>query len=215
MAAPMISFNRSNRHAVFTNSRLLSNAVTAGSSVFPGRFSGLVKYTKSFRYFSSMNLNDLKAYSSTSLSPSSAANVIDVINSEAEIVRRVKSHLLEVDSSKNGQIDAETLKTILRKVGGFSDKEVLELGELFYAARGGASATHEDFLRGVAQVIREKDKIGTPYVDEKVASEESNAVVHRRVQKTNHPLGLGSCSTEYMFGKQRGVYSDEVRMIAT
>jgi hypothetical protein len=152
---------------------------------------------------------------STVMAPVMDTSISEALNNEAEIVRRVKSHLLEVDSSKNGQIDAETLKTILRKVGGFSDKEVLELGELFYAARGGAAASHEDFLRGVAQVIREKDNIGTSYVDEKVASEESNAVVHRRVQKTNHPLGLGSCSTEYMFGKQRGVYSDEVRMIAT
>jgi len=162
-----------------------------------------------YRFHSSLTSNVRMNFSTVTLSMSTGANVVEVLNSEAEIVRRVKAQLLEIDSSKDGKIDSEKLKAILRKVGGFSDKEIFDLGELFYAARGGAAATHEDFLRGVAQVIREKDKIGTPYVDEKVASEESNAVVHRRVQKTNHPLGLGSCSTEYMFGKQRGVYNND------
>jgi len=156
------------------------------------------------------SLTSHKAFSTViSVQGTNANIVVQELKKEEDIVRRVKNHLHEMDKSNDGMIDAEKLKELLRRVGGFTDKEIFELGELFYAGRGGKAATQEDFLRSIAQVVREKDKIGSPYVDEVVASEESNAVVHRRVQKTNHPLGLGSCSTEYMFGKQRGVYSDE------
>jgi len=161
--------------------------------------------TAGFRSFSTGDSSNPKNFSSVATAP---LNPTDVFADEAEIVRRVKAQLLEVDSNHDGKIDSEELKSILRRVGGFSDKEVFELGELFYAARGGAAATHEDFLKGVAQVLHEKEDARG---DESTESEMSNATDHRKALKKNHPLGLGTCSTEFMFGKQRGVYtSDEL-----
>jgi len=43
--------------------------------------------------------------------------------------------------------------------------------------------------------------------EEKEIVEEGGA--HRRMGHLSHPLGLGTMSTEYMYGKTRGVYSEE------
>lgn len=136
----------------------------------------------------------------------------DLKRTELEIVRQVKARILEVDANNDGKIDSEELKEALRKMGGFSDREIVEIGELFYAARGGSSISHEDFLKGVATIVKDNHSLAGEQAsgEEEEQAESSNAAAHRKtVLHSKHPLGLGNCSAEYMYGKQRSVYSDE------
>ncbi|KAL3903166.1 MAG: hypothetical protein SGILL_010548, partial [Bacillariaceae sp.] len=124
----------------------------------------------------------------------------------AKMVRSIKADLVEADVNHDGKLDAEELKAILRKYPKvFDDHAVMEIGELFYTSRGGESVSHERFMKAIANAIKEAED----------AEEEEDAVdeeggQHRRMNTgISHPLGLGTCSTEYMYGKARGVYSDE------
>lgn len=163
----------------------------------------------------------LRAYSSSpyvlkkdfSTAPNSiiGEDIEKTLRNEVEIVRKIKAEILEADANNDGKIDSEELQTALRNVGGFTDREILEIGDLFYAARAGAPATHEDFLKGVAHILRQNDGIDKSS-DESLEDdiEKSNASSHRKLStNSDHPLGLGTCSTEYMFGKNRGVYTPE------
>ena len=115
----------------------------------------------------------------------------------AEIIRKIKADLIEADVNYDGKIDSEELKMVLRKYPEiFSDKDVVDIGQLFYAGRGGESVSHEKFMEAVANAV------GKSEVDEEGGQ-------HRRVGSISHPLGLGVCSAEYMFGKDRGVYTAE------
>ena len=111
----------------------------------------------------------------------------------SNLVRMIKADLAEADLNKDEKIDSEELKLILKKYPDvFSDEDVLEIGELFYTARGGESVSHERFLKAISNAIANKDDI----------DEEGGQ--HRRMGNISHPLGLGSCGTEYMYGKARG-----------
>lgn len=115
----------------------------------------------------------------------------------SKLVRKIKADLVEADVNHDGKIDSEELQLILKKYPGvFQDKDILEIGELFYTARGGESVSHERFLKAISNAINESE-----------VKEEGGQ--HRRMGTISHPLGLGTCSTEYMYGKTRGVYSDE------
>lgn len=49
----------------------------------------------------------------------------------AKIVRKVKADLVEADINKDGRIDSEELKLILKKYPGvFKDQDITEIGEL-------------------------------------------------------------------------------------
>jgi hypothetical protein len=116
----------------------------------------------------------------------------------AKIIRSIKADLTEADINKDGRIDAEELKLILKKYPAvFTDHDIMEIGELFYTARGGESVSHERFMKAINHAVN-----GAEEIDEE-------SVIHRRTSSSSHPLGLGTCSTEYMYGKNRGVYSPE------
>lgn len=129
----------------------------------------------------------------------------------AELIREIKTDLIEADVNHDGKIDAEELKIILRKHNTvFSDREILELSDLFYMGKGGAGVSHEDFLRGIAHVMKHDETApGGGNGDEINEVEAANAAMHRRMETHTHPLGLGNCATEYMYGKNRGVYTPE------
>ena len=116
----------------------------------------------------------------------------------AKLIRKIKADLVEADINKDGKVDSEELKRILKKYpGAFKDEEIVEIGELFYTARGGESVSHERFMKAISNAVYD-----TPDVAEEGGQ-------HRRMGSISHPLGLGTCSTEYMYGKTRGVYSEE------
>ena len=119
----------------------------------------------------------------------------------AALVREIKADLLEADVNSDGKMDAEELKLVLRKAGAFTDREILELSDLFYMGRGGASIKHEEFLEGIARIVGNNSSFS-----EDDGPEAANATSHRRTEQSkSHPLGVGSCSTEFMYGKTRGV----------
>ncbi|KAL3909844.1 MAG: hypothetical protein SGILL_007923, partial [Bacillariaceae sp.] len=136
-----------------------------------------------------------------SLSTATATVVDDSVKQEVEsakIVRAIKADLVEADVNKDGRIDSEELKLILKKYPGiFKDQDVVNIGELFYTARGGESVSHERFMSAISNAIHAQTDI----------AEED--IQHRRMGSVSHPLGLGTCSTEFMYGKSRGVYSEE------
>lgn len=115
----------------------------------------------------------------------------------AEIIRSIKAELIEADVNSDGKVDAEELKLILKKHSDiFSEQDILEIGELFYTGRGGASVTHEQFMEAIANAAESNLDV-------------EGGVTHRRTTKTDHPLGLGNCATEFMYGKVRSVYTPE------
>ena len=62
----------------------------------------------------------------------------------SELIRRIKSDLIEADVNKDGRLDSDELKLILKKYSDtFTDSEINELGELFYLGKGGESISHE------------------------------------------------------------------------
>mmetsp|Transcript_15845 Transcript_15845/g.24676 ORF Transcript_15845/g.24676 Transcript_15845/m.24676 type:complete len:460 (+) Transcript_15845:80-1459(+) len=135
------------------------------------------------------------------ISNTTAANAAVTVNNDAEIakiIRNIKADLVEADINHDQKIDAEELKGILRKYPKiFTDQDIIEIGELFYTARGGESVSHERFMKAISNTVQGKDDI------------DEDGTQHRRKGSLSHPLGLGTCSTEYMYGKTRGLYSDE------
>jgi hypothetical protein len=140
-------------------------------------------------------------FSTVTLGDENAEKVSDVEKKKGEIamlIRKIKADLVETDFNKDGRIDAEELKAVLKKYPAvFSDSDVFEIGELFYTSRGGESVSHERFMAAISNTIEGKTEV------------DEEDVMHRRKGTMSHPLGLGSCSTEYMYGKSRGVYSEE------
>lgn len=117
----------------------------------------------------------------------------------ADIVRKIKAELIEADVNSDGKIDSEELKIILKKHSDvFSDRDVLDIADLFYTGRGGASVSHETFLAAIERATgKDKD------------DEAEGGVAHRRTKNKDHPLGLGKCSNEFMYGKHKSVYTEE------
>ena len=65
----------------------------------------------------------------------------------SELIRRIKSDLIEADVNKDGRLDSDELKLILKKYSDtFTDAEINELGELFYLGKGGESISHERYV---------------------------------------------------------------------
>jgi len=118
----------------------------------------------------------------------------------AKIVRNIKADLVQADVNKDGKIDSEELKAVLSRYPDvFKDRDIVEIGELFYTARGGESVDHETFMKAVSNALHANDEI----------PEDVQGGQHRRKGNISHPLGLGNCATEYMNGPSRGVYSAE------
>ena len=68
-------------------------------------------------------------------------------------VLRIKQELMDVDKNFDGRLDADELKTLLRKhTGTFSDTEIVEMGELYYAAKAGGSVPFSNFIEAVDRV---------------------------------------------------------------
>jgi len=115
---------------------------------------------------------------------------------DSEIIRKIKSDLISSDVNKDGRVDADEIKLILKKYSdAFSDEDVVKIRELFYVGKAGGSVSHETFLEAV------KAASSSDEIDE-------SGLFHRRTKNVEHPLGLGSCGAEFMYGS-RGVYTPE------
>jgi len=104
------------------------------------------------------------------------------------VVRQIKAELLAVDQNNDGRIDAAELKKLLRKHSAFSDEEIIEIGELFYAGKAGGSVTFDRFIEAIDFVTVNNDKTKSTAVDDGNHFKETD----------RHPLGVGRCGLEYL-----------------
>jgi len=89
------------------------------------------------------------------------------------------------------RIDTEELKQLLRKHNSaFTEEEIIEIGELFYAGKSGGSVSFERFVEAVDRVVHQETE-----TDEDGVSK--------------NPLELGSCGNEYLFFKSHSNYTKE------
>lgn len=103
---------------------------------------------------------------------------------DADAVAKIEAELSQVDTNEDGRLDADELSALLKKHhSAFSDDEILEARELFYAGRAGGSLSFQDFIE----------------VLDRVASKNSN----------DHPILDGNCSAEYIYRKSHAKYSEE------
>lgn len=97
-------------------------------------------------------------------------------NLPPSVIEQIKLDLQSVDLDQNGKIDADELRILLKKHDTtFTDEEIVELSELFYASRGAGAVPLEEF----------------------VAALDSASGRNHKEFKT-HPLGIGTCASEYM-----------------
>jgi hypothetical protein len=83
-------------------------------------------------------------------------------------------------------VSTEDLTALLKKHHStFTDEELLEFSEVFYAGKGGASMSFQDFIETLDGVM---------------ASENS---------RTHHPILDGNCSAEYIYRKSHAHYTPE------
>jgi hypothetical protein len=65
-------------------------------------------------------------------------------------VRVIKSELMAADTNGDGRLDADELRELLKRhKASFTDKEIEELGELFYASKAGGSVAHDRFVHAL------------------------------------------------------------------
>lgn len=105
----------------------------------------------------------------------------------------ILSDLHAVDLDKNGIIDSDELKLLLSKhATSFTDDEVVELTELFYASTGGHGVEVMRFLEALDAAIDDKSTSGGG----EMIQGETSPLVEGGKFKT-HPLGIGTCASEY------------------
>lgn len=113
------------------------------------------------------------------------------------VIQAIKADLNDADQDHNGKIDAEELKDLLRKHNSkFTDEEIVELGELFYVSNGAEGVAIDTFIEALEASLV---KAGPLAVKGKFKT---------------HPLGIGTCASEYMYAKTHGKYSREELNIA-
>lgn len=109
-------------------------------------------------------------------------------------VKTIMEELRSVDYNSDGRIETQELKDLLRKHKAvFTEEEIVEIGEMFYAGKSGGSVPFDRFVEAIDRVM---DRTLYPEaVKEK--DEEGN------------PLKLGSCGNEYLFYKSHGNYTQK------
>lgn len=106
-------------------------------------------------------------------------------------VRRIEEELREVDKNSDGRLDADELTSLLKRhqstfQSAFTDADIVEFTELFYAGKAGGSMEIADFIEAL----------------DHVASNEKEGE-HR------HPILDGNCSTEYIYRKTHTSYTPD------
>jgi hypothetical protein len=121
-------------------------------------------------------------------------------------VRQIKAELMEVDANGNpdGRIDADELKALLKRHNTtFTDEEIIELGELYYAGKSGGAVSIDKFIEAIDYAAANANG------DDKHIRENDEKAQHFR-ETGRHPLGVGRCGLEYMPAKSNhGHYTEE------
>jgi len=163
---------------------------------------------KSFQSSNLLSLSHMNAYHVTpsniqhrnfaSLAPTSAQSYIqEDTNSDNSVFRaldvdaisRIKADFEAVDENRDKRICADELKALLRKSGRFSDSEIVEISEIFYAGKAGKPVPFEKLLDAI---------------DNAVASTTSSSNGPRA-----NALNVGKCAAEYLYEPNHHVWKDE------
>lgn len=103
---------------------------------------------------------------------------------DADAVAKIQAELNQVDTNEDGRLDADELSALLKKHHStFTDDEILEARELFYAGRGGGSLAFEDFIEVLDRIAAKTE--------------------------SDHPILNGNCSAEYIYRKSHAKYTPE------
>jgi hypothetical protein len=109
-------------------------------------------------------------------------------------VRQIKAELMEVDANSDGRIDAEELKQLLKKHNSsFTDEEIYELGELYYAGKAGGAVSIDNFIEAIDYAAAT-----APNADSNKSIRANDEKAQHFRETGRHPLGVGRCSLEYM-----------------
>ncbi|KAL7568528.1 hypothetical protein ACA910_002644 [Epithemia clementina (nom. ined.)] len=99
-------------------------------------------------------------------------------------VKEIMQELKAVDDNSDGRLDTGELKNLLRKhKSAFTDEEISQIGELFYAGKSGGSVSFDKFIEAIDRVIQK---------EEGEDDEEG---------RKENPLDIGTCGNEYLFYK--------------
>lgn len=106
-----------------------------------------------------------------------------------DAVKRIMEELRSIDNNSDERINTDELKQLLSKHNtAFTEQEIVEIGELFYAGKSGGSVSFRRFVEAIDRVLQ-ADQGG-----------QNNGA---------NPLQLGGCGNEYLFYKSRGNYTAE------
>ena len=107
----------------------------------------------------------------------------------------IAADLRSVDADADGRIGAEELGALLRKhESAFAEGEILELSDLFYSSLGGSSVSISKFLEALDAASGGGGGGGDGAA---IDGGSLNALGSDGKLKT-HPLGIGTCASEYM-----------------
>lgn len=117
-------------------------------------------------------------------------------------VRQIKAELMEVDANFDGRLDSDELKKLLSKHSDvFTDEEIVELGDLYYAAKAGGSVRFHNFIEAIDRVAEKNLSAEGVSLGDKP--------LHFR-EGSQHPLGIGREGVEfYNLGHPHGHYTEE------
>jgi len=114
-------------------------------------------------------------------------------------VRTIKAELMAADKNGDGRIDADELQALLKRhKSSFTDREIADIGEMFYAAKAGGSISYDRFIHALDVKLGSEDDAGL------------DANYHFKATNTKHPLGIGKCSVEYLAGGHSLYTPDEL-----
>ena len=89
-------------------------------------------------------------------------------------------------------IETDELKMLLRKhATAFTEDEITEIGEYYYAGKSGGSVPFDRFVEAIDRVVQRQDSKGEELDD------------------SGNPLRLGNCGNEFLFYKPHGNYTSQ------
>jgi len=211
-------------HRVATSSVLKTvlNSPTkrlAGQNQAAKRMTMLLRQQPQTAFFSSKSTERAltQAFSSIAVNPE-GTNIPGTIERplkalDMALVRKIKSELMEVDANSDGRIDSEELKALLRRHStSFTDAEIVEIGELYYASKGGESSSIESFIEAIdLSVLKRLDSEKLQDKLDGHSSFDDRPPTEHFKEGARHPLGLGSCGVEFLHTTKshHGHYSPE------
>lgn len=133
------------------------------------------------------------------------------LHHQAPLPDSIRSIILQdlrsVDADNNGKISAEELMALLRKHNDtFTESEILELGEIFYTSLGASSVEIDRFMDAIDAAVASKRVVVSSAAN---TTDDFVQPLAAKGKFKTHPLGIGTCASEFMFAKTHGKYTEE------